>query len=237
MGKRVLVQRRGKGGSQFRAAKVGKIAPAKYPNLPQNETVEAEVLDIVHERGRSAPLMKIGIGGRVYYLPAVRGVCVGQTIKIGPEAEPVVGNVLPIYRIPDGAMISNIELTYGDGGKLVRSSGGHAILFSHFRNGDALIKLPSGKSMTVKARCRAMIGEVAGGGRTEKPFLKAGAKLKLMRARGRKYPRVRGVAMAAAFHPFGGAYKKKKLKTVARTAPPGQKVGAIAAKRTGKKKR
>lgn len=237
MGKRVLVQRRGKGGSQFRAAKVGKLAPVGYPDLNQRETVKAKVLDLVHERGRSAPLMKLDVNGRVCYLPAIRGVHVGQIIYIGPEAEPIVGNVLPIYRIPDGTMISDLELCYGDGGKLVRSSGGHSILFSHFRNGDALVKLPSGKSITAKARCRATIGEVAGGGKMEKPFLKAGAKLKLMKARGRKYPKVRGIAMAAAFHPFGGAYKKKKLKTVARTAPPGQKVGAIAAKRTGRKKR
>jgi hypothetical protein len=38
----------------------------------------------------------------------------------------------------------------------------------------ASIKLPSGSKKIVPSGCRAMIGQVAGGGRTEKPMLKAG---------------------------------------------------------------
>ena len=43
----------------------------------------------------------------------------------------------------------------------------------------------------------------------------------------------------AVDHPFGGGRDKKpgKPKTVSRNAPPGRKVGSIAAKRTGKRKK
>ena len=52
------MRRRGRGGKQFRAITVGKIAPAKYPNFRLNEHHLGTIVDIVHERGRDAPLVK-----------------------------------------------------------------------------------------------------------------------------------------------------------------------------------
>ena len=80
---------------------------------------------------------------------------------------------------------------------------------------------------------------MAGAGRTEKPFLKAGFKYHAMRARNKKYPKTAGVAMNAVAHPFGGSSTCSKgiASTVSRHAPPGRKVGKIAARRTGRKKR
>ncbi|MEM4315396.1 MAG: 50S ribosomal protein L2, partial [Nitrososphaerota archaeon] len=45
--------------------------------------------------------------------------------------------------------------------------------------------------------------------------------------------------MAVAFHPFGGGSHKRigRPETVSRNAPPGRKVGLVAARRTGRKKR
>jgi large subunit ribosomal protein L2 len=62
-----------------------------------------------------------------------------------------------------------------------------------------------------------------------------------MKARGLKYPKVRGAAMNAVDHPHGGTRPKqmgmgKYSTTVPRNLPPGKKVGHIAARRTGKKK-
>jgi large subunit ribosomal protein L2 len=52
------------------------------------------------------------------------------------------------------------------------------------------------------------------------------------------YPRVRGVKMNALDHPFGGAsHHPGKSKSTSRNAPPGRKVGAIASRRTGRKKK
>ena len=90
----------------------------------------------------------------------------------------------------------------------------------------------------IDQRCRAMIGEVAGGGRLEKPFLRAGARHHAKRAAGRVYPRMRGIAMAAVYHPFGGGRHQHpgKSTSTSRNAPPGRKVGLIAPRKTGRKR-
>ncbi len=236
MGKRILAQRRGRGGFQFRAPKKGKVAPAKYPNFSLNETRKGVVEDLLHERGRMAPLAKIRFDdGTISYLPAVEGLKTGDTVYIGPDAPLHPGNVLPLKRMPEGTVICNIEKNFGDGGELVRAAGTSAILFSQAEE-RVIVRLPSGASAGLNPNARATIGVIAGGGRKEKPFLKAGTKWYYMRARGKKYPMVRGVAMAAVYHPFGGGRHQHpgKPTSTPRTAPPGRKVGHIAPKKTGR---
>lgn len=98
------------------------------------------------------------------------------------------------------------------------------------------IKLPSGSKKIVPSGCRAMIGQVAGGGRTEKPMLKAGNAYHKYRVKRNSWPKVRGVAMNPVEHPHGGGNHQHigHASTVRRDAPPGQKVGLIAARRTGR---
>jgi large subunit ribosomal protein L2 len=92
--------------------------------------------------------------------------------------------------------------------------------------------------ITLPLNSRATIGNVSCGGRTEKPFVKAGNKFHAMRAKRKFYPWVRGVAMNAVDHPFGGAqHHPGKSKSTSRNAPPGRKVGAIASTRTGRRKK
>jgi large subunit ribosomal protein L2 len=84
----------------------------------------------------------------------------------------------------------------------------------------------------------ATIGVVAASGRMEKPFLKAGEKFHLMKAKGHKYPRTSGRKMIAAVHPYGSSKKSaRKTTTTSHGAPPGQKVGLIAARGPGQKKK
>lgn len=237
MGKRILQRRRGKAGIQFRSPNRGKISPVRYP-LASNEPQRAVISRILDERGRSAPLAQLRFGDDTYtYLPAVAGMFVGREVTLGRDAKPSEGNVMPLSAIPEGTRICNIELRPGDGGKFVRASGGSAVLFSK-ANGRAIIKLPSGKNILVHDTCRAMIGEVAGGGRREKPFLTAGARHHAMRASGRVYPRMRGIAMAVVYHPFGGGRHQHpgKSTSTSRNAPPGRKVGLIAPRKTGRKR-
>ncbi|MGD8506979.1 MAG: 50S ribosomal protein L2, partial [Candidatus Bathyarchaeota archaeon] len=137
----------------------------------------------------------------------------------------------------DGTMVCNIELTPGDGGKISRSSGSHALVTGHTPQG-VMIKLPSGRTRYLNNLCRASVGVISGAGRKDKPFLKAGAKFHLMKAKGHTYPRTRGVAMIAAAHPYGSSKRgARKVTTVSRHAPPGKKVGLIAARKTGRKRR
>ena len=156
--------------------------------------------------------------------------------KIIENKEIEMGNVLPIGVITEGSPIYNIELTPGDGGKLVRAGGTSATVASHDAK-KTVIRLPSGQFKTLDSSCRATIGTPAGGGRKDKPFLKAGKKHIAYRKKGKQYPVVRGVAMNPVNHPHGGGGHQHvgKPSSVSRDAPPGRKVGNIAAKRTGRK--
>ncbi len=238
MGKRILQRRRGKAGIQFRAPSKGKVAPVRYPRVMAGSDGSATVTAILDERGRSAPLAQLRLDRDTYaYLPAVAGMSVGQQVSLGATAQVHEGNMMPLSRIPEGTRVCNVELRPGDGGKLVRASGTSAVLFSK-ANGRAIIKLPSGKNILVNDACMATVGEVAGGGRREKPFLTAGARHHAMRASGRVYPRMRGIAMAVVYHPFGGGRHQHpgKSTSTSRNAPPGRKVGLIAPRKTGRKR-
>ena len=57
------------------------------------------------------------------------------------------------------------------------------------------IKLPSGIKKSVPSFNRAMIGIVAGGGRVDKPMMKAGRAYHKYKVKRNCWPRVRGVAM------------------------------------------
>ena len=102
------------------------------------------------------------------------------------------------------------------------------------------VQLKSGRIKEFHPDCRAVVGVIAGGGRVEKPFLRAGKRFAMKKARGKlgAYPRVSGVAMNHHVHPYGGSQHKapKQPKTVSRNAPPGAKIGLIAARRTGRRK-
>jgi large subunit ribosomal protein L2 len=54
MGKKLRVQRRGRGTPTYRARKMGKIAPAKYPAQTNFNGV---VKKLIHEPGRGVPLV------------------------------------------------------------------------------------------------------------------------------------------------------------------------------------
>ena len=100
-----------------------------------------------------------------------------------------------------------------------------------------MIKLPSDKIKSVSKKAMATVGVVAGGGVTEKPLLKAGANYWKYKVKAKKWPTVRGVAMNAVDHPHGGGSHQSvsRSSTVSRNAPPGRKVGHIAARRAGRK--
>ena len=59
LGKRPLVRRRGRGGMQFRATVTGKVARSRYPSFTLSDQHEGEIIDLIHERGRDAPLAKV----------------------------------------------------------------------------------------------------------------------------------------------------------------------------------
>jgi len=168
---------------------------------------------------------------------AVEGMFTGQFIFSGRKAEIKIGNCLPLDAMPEGTWVCNIEERPGDRGKMCRASGTYAVIRTHLREqGLTRLKLPSGKSSKiVKSSCRAMVGIVAGGGRLDKPMLKAGNAYHKYKAKRNCWPKVRGVAMNPVEHPHGGGNHQHigMPSTVSRLLSSGRKVGLIAARRTG----
>jgi len=243
LGRRIRVQRRGRGTSTFRASTHKRVAAALYPRsvAPKQcfDAVFSGVVEgLVHDPGRGAPLALVRFdNGEAWYLVSAEGVSKGQRIGLGGKASVEVGNVLPLGKVPEGTMVCGLELKPGDGGKLAKSSGAYATVVGHTPQG-AMIRLPSGHTRYVDDYCLATVGIVAGGGRTEKPFLKAGEMFHWMKAKGHKYPRVSGRKMVAACHPYGSSKRSaRKCTTTSHGAPPGQKVGLIAARGPGQKKK
>ncbi|MDP6671149.1 MAG: 50S ribosomal protein L2 [archaeon] len=239
MGDRLKHQRRGKGSSTFRAkAKGVKSSYISYSDEQKENVIAGQVVDLVKETGRNNVLSGVLFEDNSFeYVVAPEGIVVGQEVRYGKNAGIGIGNVLPLFNIPEGCPIFNIEKTPGDGGKFVRGSGGYALLVSKDSK-RAFVKLPSGKSKPLNPHSRATIGCVAGGGRPEKPLVKAGNMFRKMKAKSRHYPVNRGVAMNANAHPFGGSqHHAGKSKSTSRHAHPGRKVGNIASRRTGRKKK
>lgn len=238
MGKKLRVQRRGRGGHTYKAAKMNKTAPSKYPTITA-EGQQGFVKSMEHEPGRGAPLAYIEFSpGKGYHVTATEGISLNQPIMVGVGAVPKVGNVLHLKDIPEGTMVSNIELRPGDGGKIARSSGAFGTVIAHIES-YTTVRLPSRRIIRVKSNSRATIGIISGGGRLERPFMKAGEKFHKKKAKGHKYPTAHGVKMPAAMHPHGGGRHRRpgKSTTVSRHAPPGAKVGLIAARNSGKRQR
>jgi large subunit ribosomal protein L2 len=236
MGRRIRGQRRGRGTPTFRAPSHRYKADLEHRKVEDGDSISGTVVDIEHDPARSAPIAAVEFEDgdqRLVLVP--EGVGVGQEIQVGVSAEIAPGNTLPLAEIPEGVPVCNVEANQGDGGKFARASGVNAQLIAHDRD-VAVVKLPSGEFKRLDPQCRATIGVVAGGGRTEKPMVKAGNKYHKVKSRGTVWPRVRGVAMNAVDHPFGGGGRQHpgQPKSVSRNAPPGRKVGDISSRRTGR---
>ena len=238
MGKNLIQQRRGKGSSTFRAPSFrykGKVSHTKL----SEESINGKITDITKCQGHSAPLIEVTFENKEKILMiAPESIRVGDPIVSGPDAKAKLGFILPLKNIPEGTSIFNIESTPGDGGKFVKSSGTFAKVVGKTTAGVS-IKLPSNKKKIFHPECRACIGVIAGSGRKEKPFLKAGTRHYAMKAKNKLYPQVSGTSMNSVDHPFGGSSSATKGRPTqsSRNAPPGRKVGKIAPKRTGRKKR
>jgi large subunit ribosomal protein L2 len=237
MGKRLIQQRRGRFNGRYTVPSHRFKGKVKYHH--ETKKRQGIIEDIVHDPGRTAPLSKVRMKdtNKIILTLAAEGAKVGDIIKFTNTKEDIKpGNVIPVGKIEEGYPIYNIELKPGEGGKLVRAGGSSATVISHSTD-KTVIRLPSGQFKTIESKCRATIGAVAGSGRKDKPYLKAGKKHIAHRIKGKQHPVVRGVAMNPVAHPHGGGAHQHvgKSYTIRRGASPGRKVGCVAAKRTGRK--
>ncbi len=228
MGKQLRQQRRGRGSTLYRNPGHRQIGNIQYPRV---DATTGRVEDLIHAPGRGSPLAKVDFDGEKVLMIAAEGMMVGKNITYGVAGEISPGNVVPLSKVPEGSFIYNIEGQPGDGGKFVRTAGTSATVVS--RGDKVVVLMPSGSFKSFDPRCLASIGVVAGGGMTDKPFGKAGAKFHAYRSKSKAHLRVKGQAMNAVDHPHGGGGHPQvgKPSTVSRNAPPGRKVGRLSPKR------
>jgi large subunit ribosomal protein L2 len=165
----------------------------------QKDNVWANVIGVEYDPNRSAriALLEYEDGEKTYIL-APEGLKAGDRLLNGENAEPRVGNCMPLRRIPLGMSIHNLEMQPGRGGQVCRSAGTSATLTA--REGRwAQITLPSGEVRRVSSECRATIGAIGNADHMNVSLGKAGRK----RWMGRR-PHNRGTSMNPVSHPMGG---------------------------------
>ena len=244
MGRRIRVQRQG-AGSIFKAHTCKRQGAARFRPIDyaeRNGFIHGLVKSIEHDSGRGAPVAKVQFNntqkfGKVNELfIAAEGMYNGQSIFAGAKAKLQVGNILPIGKMPEGCYVCNVEEHVGDCGAVARASGTYCSVISHnAETGMTRVRYPSGVKKLISSKARGMVGLIAGGGRTDKPLLKAGNAHYKYKAKRNCWPRVRGVAMNPVDHPFGGGNHQHLgiSGCMSRNCVPGQKVGLVAARRSG----
>ncbi|MCL4301731.1 MAG: 50S ribosomal protein L2 [Anaerolineae bacterium] len=179
--------------------------------------VAGKVSTIEYDPNRTARIALVTYAdGEKRYILAPVGLKVGDTIMSGPAAEIRVGNALPIYRIPLGTQVHNIELQPGKGGQLVRSAGVSAQLLAK-EGSYAQVRMPSGEVRLISQNCLATIGQVGNVDHSNVVLGKAGRKRWL----GIR-PGVRGTAQDPRSHPHGGGEGRSPVGMAAPKTPWGK---------------
>ncbi len=236
MGKRLRQQRRGKGSGAY-AKHAGTFdISASFCGI--TKPAVAEVTGLLNHTGHTAPLMRLTLEDMsVSHLIAPEGIMVGSKVRLLDDTAYTLGGVVRLKSLPEGTPVYNIESRPGDGGKMVRSAGASASIVAQLGSTTS-VAMPSKSVVVLSGECRAQLGAAAGGGMADAPIVKAGKSHYIRHALNRTWPVNRGVKMSPADHPFGGKqHHKGKSSMTSRNAPPGRKVGHIAAKRIGRKKR
>lgn len=165
----------------------------------QKHGIPARVASVEYDPNRSAniALLHYADGEKRYILQPV-GLKVGMQVVSGEGADILVGNALPLKRIPPGTLVHNVELRPGKGGQMARAAGAEIRLVSR-EGGHALLRLPSGEVRRVQEDCMATVGRVGNVDHGNVSWGKAGRRRWL----GRR-PHNRGVTMNPVDHPHGG---------------------------------
>lgn len=147
-------------------------------------------------------LIKYQDSEELSYIILCQGIEPGDTILASrtQELEVKPGNAMPLWRVPIGTQVHNIELLPGKGGQLCRAAGTHALVVEKLsKPGYILLELASKERRYFLNECLATVGVVSNPLHRMKQLGKAGRKRWL----GRR-PKVRGRAMNPVDHPMGG---------------------------------
>lgn len=204
--KSLLVRKKKKGGRNFQGKITCRHKGGGHKQMYRlidfkrtRDAIPAKVFSIEYDPNRSARIALLHyVDGAKAYILAPEGLKAGDKVESGPQAEPKLGNCLPLENIPPGTTIHNIEMQPGRGGQLCRSAGTSAVM--NAREGAwAQVTLPSGEVRRVSSKCRATIGPIGNSEHSAIVIGKAG-RSRWMGIR----PTVRGSAMNPVAHAMGG---------------------------------
>ncbi len=191
--------------------------------------IPAKVAAIEYDPNRNARIALLFYkDGEKRYILAPVGVTVGTEVVSGEDAPFEDGNALPLYKIPLGTEVHNVELVAGKGGQMVRAAGAAAQVVAKEGN-YVTLRLPSKEVRMVRKECYATIGRV---GNIEARNIKLG-KAGRTRHLGRR-PHVRGSVMNPVDHPHGGGEGRAPVGRSGPMTPWGKP--ALGAKTRNKKK-
>lgn len=172
-------------------------------DFKRNAEGTSEVMSIEYDPNRTARIaLVMHADGTKAYILSPDGLKVGDKIESSPEADPRMGNTMPVINIPLGSFVFNIEMKPGKGAQIARSAGTSGQIISKDKE-YTQVKLPSGEVRLIKNECKATIGTVSNPEHFNISWGKAGRS----RWKGRR-PHVRGVAMNPVDHPMGGGEGK-----------------------------
>lgn len=187
---RITARRRG--GGHKRAYRIIDFKRRKWD-------MEATILRLEYDPNRSAFIALIEYkDGEKAYILAPQRVSEGDKVIAGEKVDVKPGNAMPLYSIPVGSIVHNVEMKPGKGGQIARAAGGYVQVTGRDR-GYVLLRLASGEQRYVRSSCMATIGAVSNPDNQNQKLAKAGRSRWLG-----KRPSVRGVAMNPVDHPHGG---------------------------------
>lgn len=195
------------------------------------DNIPAIVKTIEYDPNRSANICLLTyLDGEKRYILAPEGIKVGQTVISGSDADILVGNCLPLANIPEGTFVHNVEMQPGGGGIIARSAGTSAQVLGKDDDGKyVVLRLKSGETRRILARCRATIGSVG----NEEHLLVDLGKAGRSRYLGVR-PTVRGSVMNPIDHPHGGGEGKQPIGRKAPLTPWGKKALGVKTRKTKK---
>lgn len=161
--------------------------------------IPGKVSRIEYDPNRTAFIALINYAdGEKRYMLATDDMQPGDEVITSEKTEVKSGNTMRLSNIPVGVQIHNIEINPGQGGRIVRSAGSHAILAGKEARYN-VVKLPSGESRKLLGDCLATIGKISNKSHSNEIIGKAGKSSWL----GRR-PHTRGTAKNSIDHPHGG---------------------------------
>jgi large subunit ribosomal protein L2 len=161
--------------------------------------IPAKITTIEYDPNRSAFIgLAVYADGEKRYVVVPKNIKPGDKFIVSENAPLSTGNRLPLFKIPVGTFVYNIEIKPKGGAKIGRSAGIFAQVVAN-ADGYTSLKMPSTEVRKVSEKAWACVGEVSNGEYKLRNLGKAG-RSRWLGIR----PTVRGSAMNPVDHPHGG---------------------------------